>query len=264
MTDILLTEIDARGVATITLNRPDVHNAFNDALIAALHGAIDALGSDPAVRVVLLTGAGKSFSAGADLEWMRKAAGYSETENRADAIRLSEMLHALDTCSKPTVALVNGAALAGGAGLVSCCDFAIGVSTAKFGFTEVRLGLTPATISPYVVGAIGARNARRLFLTAERFDAATALDIGLLSEVVDDADALARSAETLVNDLLLGAPGAHGATKDLLAAVADQPMSKALREDTARRIAERRATDEGKEGIASFFDRRKPRWAGSD
>ncbi|MFN3230992.1 MAG: enoyl-CoA hydratase-related protein [Alphaproteobacteria bacterium] len=260
MNDVLLTDIDARGVATITLNRPDVHNAFNDDLIAALHDAVRTLGSNPSVRVVLLTGAGKSFSAGADLDWMRKAAGYTEAENRADAIRLSEMLHELDTLPKPTVALVNGAALAGGAGLVACCDFAISVSSARFGFTEVRLGLTPATISPYVVATIGARNARRLFLTAKRFDAATALDIRLLSQVVDDTGALEAAGEVLVNDLLAGAPGAHSATKNLLAAVASQPLTRALREDTARRIAERRATDEGKEGIASFFERRKPNW----
>ena len=264
MTDVLLTIIDSRGVATITLNRPDVHNAFNDEVIAALRDAVAQLGDDEKVRVIMLTGAGKSFSAGADLDWMRRAASYTVEENEADAIRLSEMLRTLDTVPKPTVALLNGSAFAGGVGLVACCDFAIAVETAKFAFTEVRLGLTPATISPYVGAAIGARNMRRLFLTGERFDAAKALTIGLVNEVAADQAALHLAGEALVSELLQGAPGAHAAAKDLVASVTGRVIDRDLREDTARRIAARRASDEGKEGIGSFFERRKPSWAPED
>src|SRR3546814_4189266 len=179
---ILLTEIDGRGVARVTLNRPEVHNAFNDALIAELKAAFDRLAADAAVRVVVLAGNGKSFSAGADLNWMKRMAGYSEEENFAEAMRVAEMFHTVNSLPQPTVERVHGSAFAGGLGLVSVCDIAIAALEAKFAGTEVRIGLIPATISPYLMEAIGPRAARRWFLTAERFDAAEAKRNGLVQD----------------------------------------------------------------------------------
>ncbi|MFQ5348460.1 MAG: enoyl-CoA hydratase-related protein [Rhodothalassiaceae bacterium] len=260
MNDILLTEIDRRGVARVTMNRPAQRNAFNDALIAALADSFERLGKHPDVRVVILCGAGPTFSAGADLAWMKAAAGYGEQENHADALRLSGMLHRLDRCPKPTLALVQGAALGGGAGLVACADIVIAVRDARFGFTEVRLGLIPATISPYVLAKIGVAAARRYFLTGERFTAEAAQAIGLVHQTVGSAEDLESAGEQLVEALLAGAPGAQAAAKALIADIAGRPVDAALREETAARIAARRAAAEAREGMAAFFARRKPDW----
>jgi len=264
MTDILLTEIDDRGVATVTMNRPEVHNAFNDALISALAEAFARLGADERVRLIRLEGAGKSFCAGADLDWMKAAASYTEGENHADAQRLSDMLHTVNRCSKPTLALVQGAALGGGVGLVACADIAIAVRNAKFGFSEVRLGLIPATIAPYAVAKIGEAAARRYFLTGERFEADAAAGIGLVQQTVGSEADLGTAAERMVERLLAGAPGAQAAAKDLIASVKHRAIDACLRDDTAARIAARRTTDEAREGMAAFLDKRKPDWAAEE
>jgi methylglutaconyl-CoA hydratase len=257
MSDIL-TSIDPRGVATVTLNRPEVHNAFNDTVIAELTAIFRRLGDDPAVRVLLLRGAGKSFSAGGDLNWMRRMAGYSREENVADAMGLATMLRTLNECPKPTLAVIHGPCFAGAVGLVAACDIAIAADAVQFALTEVRLGLIPATIGPYVVAAIGARACRRYFLTAERFGAAEAHRLGLVHEVVgpDDLDA---ATERHIANLLAGGPLALAAAKGLIRAV-DGPVTDAMVADTAARIADARAGDEGREGLASFFDKRKPGW----
>jgi methylglutaconyl-CoA hydratase len=255
---ILLLARD-RGIARLTLNRPAVHNAFDERLIALLTGALEELGRDPAVRVVILTGAGRSFSAGADLGWMQRLATAGQEENLLDARRLARLLRTLDDLAKPTIALVNGAALGGGTGLVAAADIAIAAETASFGTTEVRLGLIPAVISPYLVAAIGPRAARRYFLTGERFDAAEARRLGLVHEVVPAAELEARGA-ALAEALLRGAPGAIAEAKRLVTLVRTTPAA-GLAEATARAIAERRASEEGREGVAAFLEKRKPGWA---
>ncbi len=255
----LLTSTDPRGVATVTLNRPEVHNAFDDALIAELTATLRTLAADPAVRLVVLTGAGKSFSAGADLGWMKRMAAYSEAENLADARALAALMRTLDGLDRPTVALVQGPAYAGGVGLVACCDVAICADGASFALTETRLGLIPAVIGPYVVAAIGARAARRYCLTAERFDAAEALRLGLVHQVVP-ADALAAAGEKIVATLLACAPNALREAKALVRRVAHGPVDEAMVEDTAGRIARIRVGPEGREGIAAFLEKRKPSW----
>jgi len=255
----VLLGTDARGVATVTLNRPAVHNAFDDALIAELTRCLKRLEADAAVRVVVLTGSGQSFSAGADLNWMRRVAEYSDAENRTDAMALATLLRTLDTLSKPTVARVNGAAIAGGFGLVCCCDIAIAVEEAVFSLSEARLGLVPATVAPYVVAAIGARAARRYFLSAERFGAAEAQRVGLVHEVVPSAG-LDTAVGKVVEALLEGAPGAQARGKRLVAEVANRPLSEATMALTADVIAEARASAEGREGVAAFFEKRKPSW----
>ena len=248
------------GVATVWLNRPDVHNAFNERLIAALADAFTALGGDEAVRVVILRGRGANFCAGADLDWMRRAADFGPEENRRDAEALSEMLHALNSLPKPTIALVQGAAVGGGAGLVACADIAVAVRDARFAFTEVRLGLTPATISPYVIAKIGESAARRWFLTGERFDAVAAHGMGLVHELVGAAEDLETAARRITCSLLAAPPGALATTKALIATVKGRAIDEALRRETARIIAARRETAEAREGIAAFFDRRRPSW----
>ena len=260
MTENLLIDIDDRGVATVTMNRPAVHNAFNDALIAALHDAADRLERDERVRVILLRGAGKSFSAGADLDWMKAAASYTEQENHADAQKLSEMLHRLNTCPRPVVALVQGAAMGGGAGLVACADIAIAVRGAVFAFSEVRLGLTPATISPYVLAKIGESAARRFFITGTKFDAEAAERIGLIHQTVGSEDDLEAAGAQMIDSLLKAAPGAQAAAKDLVHLIKGRAIDAALRDETAARIAARRTSDEGREGVAAFLEGRTPRW----
>ena len=245
--------------ARVTLDRPQVHNAFDDVLIAELTNVLDALNTDPAVRVVVLAGAGASFSAGADIAWMRRMAGYGEAENLADARALARLLRTLDRLAKPTVALVHGPAIGGGVGLVACCDIALAAGAAFFQLSEVKLGLTPAVISPYVIGAIGARAARRYMLSAERFDADEAWRLGLVHRVVPDGE-LEAAGEALVAALSAGAPGAQADVKDLIAAVAGRPRDAALIDDTARRIARRRASEEGQDGLAAFLEKRRPRW----
>jgi methylglutaconyl-CoA hydratase len=247
------------GVGRVTLNRPEVRNAFDDALIAQLTKTFSELDQDASVRAVVLAGNGPAFCAGADLNWMKRMSGYGYDENLRDARGLAEMLSTLDRMDKPTIARVHGPAFAGGTGLVAACDIAVGTPDAKFCFSEAKLGLSPATISPYVMRAIGARAASRYFLTAEVFDADEALRIGMLSALVP-ASGLDAFMESLLNHLLAGGSTAHARIKDLIHDVGGQPINDELKGDTARRIAEIRASDEGKEGIASFLEKRKPRW----
>jgi len=247
------------GVARVTLNRPDVRNAFDDALIASLTQTLAELNRDAGVKVVVLAGNGPAFCAGADLNWMKRMAGYSHDENLRDARALAEMLATLDGLDKPTIARVHGPAFAGGTGLVAACDIAVGTPEAKFCFSEAKLGLSPATISPYVMRAIGARAASRYFLTAEVFDAAEALRIGMLSTLVPPAE-LDATVDALARHLLDGGSEAHARIKDLIRHVAGRPIDDELRGDTARRIAEIRASPEGKEGIVAFLEKRKPKW----
>ena len=247
------------GVARITLNRPEVRNAFDDALIASMKNCFSELEADKSTRVVVLAGNGPAFCAGADLNWMKRMAGYGYEENLADARALADMLAALDRLPKPTIARVHGPAFAGGTGLVAACDIAIGTPQAKFCFSEAKLGLSPATISPYVMRAIGERAARRYFLTAEVFDAAEACRIGLLSSCVF-SNQLDSSVEEIIKHLLAGGSEAHAKIKDLIRAVAGRAVDAALVADTARRIAEIRVSPEGREGIASFLEKRKPSW----
>ena len=247
------------GVGRVTLNRPEVRNAFDDALIASLAKALAELDADPSVRAVVLAGNGPAFCAGADLNWMKRMAGYSYDENLRDAGALADMLATLDGLDKPTIARVHGPAFAGGTGLVAACDIAVGTPEAKFCFSEAKLGLSPATISPYVMRAIGARAACRYFLTAEVFDAAEALRIGMLSMLVPAAE-LDSAVDALIQHLLAGGAEAHERIKDLIRQVAARPIDSELKSDTARRIAEIRASSEGKEGIAAFLEKRKPSW----
>ncbi|KZB62662.1 enoyl-CoA hydratase/isomerase family protein [Thalassospira sp. MCCC 1A02491] len=260
MTDAAICEIAPNGVATITLNRPDIHNAFDDALIADLTGKIETLDADPLVRVIILTGAGKSFSAGADLNWMKRMAGYSHGENLADSRALAKLMKVLNFASKPTIALVNGAAFGGGVGLAACCDIVIASDRASFCLSEVKLGLIPAVISPYVVEAIGVNQARRYFLSAERFNAETAKQIGLVHEIVA-SDELAARGDEMANILLANGPAAMHAAKDLIYAVANKPISDAVIDDTAHRIADQRASDEGREGVGAFLEKRPANWS---
>ncbi|MEW5710298.1 MAG: enoyl-CoA hydratase-related protein [Pseudomonadota bacterium] len=255
----ILLDIDKRGVATLRLNRPEVHNAFDDALIAQLGDALHHLEQDPAVRVVVLAAEGSSFCAGADLQWMRRVAGYTEVQNVEDALKLARLLRRLDALPRPTVARVQGSAFGGGVGLIACCDLAVAARGAQFALSEVRLGLIPATVAPYVVAALGSRQARRYFTTGERFDAETARRLGLVHEVAD-TPALDQAVEGLVAALLQGAPGAQGAAKRLVADVAGRGLDEALLLETARRIAAARASAEGREGMAAFLEKRAPRW----
>lgn len=256
---MLKTEIDEAGRATVTLNRPDVHNAFDEALIAALQETFTGFSENPDVRVVVLAAEGKSFCAGADLNWMKRMSTYSHDENMADGRALARMLHTIATCPKPVIGRVQGPAYGGGVGMVAVCDIAIASEKAVFCLSEVKLGLTPATISPYVVAAMGERRAHRYFLTAERFDAAAARDMGFVHQVVAPDD-LAGVIDGFVDLLLKNGPKAMTACKELIAAVANKPIDDAVLDDTARRIADIRATPEGKEGIAAFLEKRKPAW----
>jgi len=259
MTDYLQTKIDDRGRATLTMDRPEVHNAFDDALIAAMTAELRRLKTDPGVRVLVLRASGKSFSAGADLAWMRRMADYSREENLADSMALAELMRTLDAFSRPTVALVQGAAFGGGVGLAACCDMVIASEKASFCLSEVKLGLIPAVISPYVVAAIGARRARRYFLSAERFDAAEAHRLGLVHEVVAP-ELLEERGARFCDTLFRNGPAAMAAAKDLVAAVAGRPADAALIRDTAARIAATRASVEGKEGLGAFLEKRQPAW----
>jgi len=256
----LLTVEKNGGVGRITLNRPEVRNAFDDALIAELTKTFQQMDADVSVRAVVLAGNGPAFCAGADLNWMKRMAGYGYDENLRDARGLAEMLSTLDRMDKPTIARVHGPAFAGGTGLVAACDIAVGTPEARFCFSEAKLGLSPATISPYVMRAIGGRAASRYFLTAEVFDAQEALRIGMLSALVPAAE-LDGFIDSLLKHLLAGGSAAHARIKDLIHDVAGRTIDDALKADTARRIAEVRASDEGREGIASFLEKRKPKWA---
>ena len=263
MTDSVLYEL--RGtVAWLTLNRPQVHNAFDDGLIAALTQALEQVDADPAVRAVVLSGNGSCFSAGADLNWMRSMAGASEQQNRDDSLRLARLMRILQFLSKPTVARVNGAAYGGGVGLVACCDIAIGVDTAKFALSEVKLGLVPAVISPYVIAAIGLREARRLFITGEVFDAVHAARIGLLHESVS-ASELDEALERQLYLLAKAGPNAQREAKQLALRMGGTDVAQAERIDTANAelIARLRISEEGQHGLSAFLDKRAPRWVGA-
>ena len=256
----LIVDVAAEGRATVTLNRPDVHNAFDDKLIALLTRELDALDRNPTVGVVVLAAAGKSFCAGADLKWMRRMAEYSEAENQADAEALAALMKTLNRLSKPTVAEVQGAAYGGGVGLICCCDIAIASEAAQFSISEVKLGLIPSVISPYVVAVIGERQARRYALGAETFDAIEAKRIGLVHEVTAAED-LQAAVDAMVEALLANGPAAMVETKDQIAGVANRPVDDRLIAATAVRIARIRVSDEGREGVAAFLEKRKPGWA---
>lgn len=257
---MVLCNVDTDGFATVTLNRPDVFNAFSDVVIARLSEVFKALSKQNGIRGAFVRSKGKVFCAGADLTWMRKTTSYTKDQNLADATRLGEMLASLNRLPFPTVALVQGAAYGGGVGLVSCCDIALGVSKATFTLSEVKLGILPATISPYVIARIGTAQARRYFLTAERFTAVRAKEIGLLHEVVETQEELESAAASLRKCIMEAAPSAIAGSKDLIRAVAGQDITSDLIADTARRLADQRASPEGIEGLTAFFEKRPPAW----
>jgi len=249
------------GAVTVTMNRPARKNAFNDDLISALREAFDTLAGAEGVRVIFIRGAGGTFSAGADLDWMRAAIDRSEADNRADAMELAKMLKALHDLPALTVALVDGGAYGGGGGLAAACDLAVATADAKFSFSEVKLGLIAATISPYVIEAVGPRAARALFATGRIFDAAHAEKVGLVTEVVADAAGLQAAARRIAHEMIACAPGAVEASKRLVADVVGREIDRDLMELTAHRIAAARISDEGQEGVRAFLERRKARWA---
>lgn len=255
----ILTEID-RGVGIITLNRADRHNAFDDLLIAELLEAIELMAHEPAVRVVVISSTGKSFCAGADLNWMKRMAGYSPEENLRDSRALAELFRRIAQCPKPVIARVQGPAYGGGVGLVAACDIAIATFDAQFALTEVKLGIIPAAISPHVIAAIGERYARRYMLTAERFSAAEAYRIGLIHEMVVDENGLDEALGEIIESLLKNGPNALAECKELIAAVAWKPLAPEVIEDTAQRICRVRASVEGREGMGAFLEKRKPSW----
>ena len=259
MTFTTLTVAIADKVATVTLNRPDVRNAFNETTIAELALAFSDLGRLDTVRAIVLAAEGPAFCAGADLNWMKKMAGYSHAENTADAMALADMLRTIYLCPKPVVARIQGDCYAGGMGLVAACDIAVAVDAANFCLSEAKLGLIPATISPYVIKAMGENAARRYFLTAERFSAAEAHRIGFVHEVAIP-EQLDERVNAIVKSLVSNSPNAVREAKTLVRDIVGQPVSDALLADTAARIANIRASDEGKEGVASFLEKRKPTW----
>jgi len=259
MTTSLLIEHQG-PIGIVTLNRGDRHNAFDDALIAELTESLRTMEADDAVRIVVLSGAGKSFSAGADLHWMKRMAGYSKDENQRDAMALAALMRTLAGLRKPTIARVHGAAYGGGVGLVACCDVAVGSHNASFALSEARLGLIPAVISPYVVAAIGERAARRYFITGERFDAAEAWRLGLLHEIAPSDGAMDDKIGEICDAMLDCGPVAQREAKDLIRAVANRPLHSEVVQDTAERIARIRSSPEGKEGVAAFLEKRKPSW----
>jgi methylglutaconyl-CoA hydratase len=261
VTDPVKLHIDERGVATITLDRPDRHNAFDSAMIASLSRQLNAIANDQSSRVVVLTGAGKSFSAGADIDHMRKLADASLDDNRDDAASLAALMVRLDAFPRPTIARINGAAIGGGVGLVACCDIAVASKRAKFGLSEVRLGLAPAVISPYVIAAMGARAARRYFQTGERFSAKRALRLGFIHEAVSQ-DKLDTTVAEIVDALLAGAPKAQRLNKQLIRDVtrAAWPADADTVSRTVELIARLRSAPEGREGLSAFLEKRRPRW----
>ena len=256
---MVTTETDSRGVATVTLDNPSKHNAFDDQLIAQIKTIFDALEADIGVRIVILQATGRSFSAGADLAWMRRMADYSYEENHSDATSMAAMFRRINTLSKPTIARVQGAAFGGGVGLAAVCDLVFATPAVSFCLSEVKLGLIPAVISPFVSAAIGPRAARRYCMTAERFSAATALDLGLVSELCEETE-LDQRIETTVEILLNNGPLAMAAAKQLVADVAALPITDQLVAETSRRIAEIRGSEEGREGLNAFLEKRSAAW----
>jgi methylglutaconyl-CoA hydratase len=260
-TDLVTVEATPDGVATLTLNRPAKKNAFDDAVIAALNQALETLHQADGVRIVFVQGAGDTFSAGADIDWMRGAFERSEADNVDDAYEMARALKALHDLPALTVALVQGPAFGGGAGLVAACDYAVAAADARFGFTEVKLGVIAATISPYVVAAVGPRSAKALFATGRLFGAEEAKAFGLVHEVVADAAALEAAKAKLAGEMGPCAPGAIGASKALVDHVYGQEIDHGLMMETAKRLAEARVSREGQEGLQAFIERRKPSWA---
>ncbi|WP_448211224.1 enoyl-CoA hydratase/isomerase family protein [Colwellia sp. MEBiC06753] len=259
MNHLVLTNIDERGVATVTLNNPDKHNAFDDNIIALLTKTFNEIANIDGIRVMVLASTGKSFSAGADLGWMKRMASYSYEENLSDANALAEMLHTLNFMPMPTIAKVQGAAFGGAVGLASCCDMVVASDKASFCLSEVKLGLIPATISPYVVNAIGLKASRRYFQTAERFFANKAQQIGLVDEIAP-IDKLDNEIEKLITTLLANGPTAVKQAKQLAFDVAYQTVTPELMNETSKRIAAIRVSEEGQEGLGSFFEKRSPSW----
>ena len=257
--DKVITDIDDLGVAQVRLNNPDKHNAFDDEIIGELTEAFVAIADNSNVRVMVLGSEGKSFSAGADLEWMKRMASYSYDENLRDASALALMLKTLNEIPQPTIARVQGAAFGGAVGLVSCCDMAVAASAASFSLSEVKIGLVPATISPYVIAAIGQRAVRRYFVTAERFDAHRAMEIGLVNEVVD-AEQLDQEIDRLIDALLANGPEAILAAKRLVFDIAGKPIDQQLIDSTCETIAAIRVSEQGQEGLQAFLEKRKPHW----
>jgi methylglutaconyl-CoA hydratase len=257
--DRVITDIDDLGVARVRLNNPDKHNAFDDQMIGQLTEAFVAIADNSNVRIMVLGSEGKSFSAGADLEWMKRMASYSYDENLRDASALALMLKTLNEIPQPTIARIQGSAFGGAVGLVSCCDMAVAASAASFSLSEVKIGLVPATISPYVIAAIGQRAARRYFVTAERFDAHRALQLGLVNEVVD-AEQLDQEIDRLINTLLANGPAAVTAAKQLVFDVAGKPIDQQLIDATCETIAAIRVSEQGQERLQAFLERRKPQW----
>ena len=243
----------------MTLNRPEIRNAFDGVLISDLTTVLERLASDTAVRVLVLTGEGKAFSAGAEMGWMRAAGEQRDHENFQDAMRIAGLMKMLDAMPMPTIARVNGAAMGGGVGLTVCCDIAIAAEDAVFALSEVKLGIVPGAISPYVLRAIGARAARRYFLTGERFDATTAERLGLVHQVIP-SEVLDTAVDALVEEILSAGPKAVRAAKSLIFSVAGKEIDDLVMRDTAQRIAQQRAGAEAKEGLSAFLDKRKPAW----
>jgi methylglutaconyl-CoA hydratase len=260
-TDLVHISATQAGAVTVTMNRPHRKNAFDADLVSALEEAFRTLQGAEGVRVIFVRGAGGAFSAGADLDWMRAAADQTEADNRADAYELAKMLKALYDLPALTVALVEGAAFGGGAGLAAACDLAVATADTRFAFSEVKLGLVPATISPYVIQAIGPRNARGLFATGRQFDAAYAEKIGLVTEVAADAEALRAAARRIAGEIMACGPVAVDDSKRLVDDVAGRVIDHAMMEMTAHRIAAARVRDEGQEGVRAFLERRRPGWA---
>jgi methylglutaconyl-CoA hydratase len=260
--DLIRFDATRAGIAIVTLHRPEVHNAFNAELIAELTDVFAMIADQPSIRMMILRGEGKSFSAGADLEWMKLAALNTREDNETDAQRLAEMLLQLYEMPQMTLALVQGTAMGGGAGLVAACDVAIAMAGTKFSFSEVRLGLTPATISPFVIEAVGPRMARALFVTAESFDAAYAEKIGLVQYVAQTSDEMSDLEEHIAKLVFAAAPGAVADSKKLVRDYSRREIDRELGHKTAKRIAARRSSEEGKEGIAAFLEKRPPNWKG--
>lgn len=247
------------GIAAITLNRPEVHNAFNEEMIAELTALFEKAGADKNVRAVVLRGNGKSFCAGGDLNWMKRVAAYTHDENVKDAMQLGHLLRVINTLPKITIALVHGNAFGGGVGLTACCDIAIAEDGAQFCLSEVRIGLIPSIIAPYVIRAMGERQARRLFLTAEKFDGAAAHKIGFVHKLVQ-AGGLDAGAHKVIEALMDGAPGAQAMGKKLILEIAGKPIDDSIVRLTSERIAEARASEEGKEGLSAFLNKTEPSW----
>jgi len=255
----ILTEIDA-GIGIVTLNRPERHNAFDDAMIAELSEVMFSMASDPAVRVVVISSVGKSFCAGADLAWMQRAASYDFEQNRRDAGMLAEMLRRIADCPKPVIARVQGPAYGGGVGVIAACDIAVATFESKFALTEVKLGLIPAVIGPHVIATIGERYARRYMLTAEAFSAAEAYRIGLLHEMVADEAALDEAVGEWSEAILKNGPQALAEAKALIRSIAGRALGEQIIETTVETIARVRVSPEGQEGLAAFLEKRRPNW----